>query len=80
MMVLKPYHIVWVRLKGTGHGTPYDYDTHVPLLVFGPGMTPGPRKDPVTPQAAVTVLAQALGIKPPAMAEAPVPAKLFTAP
>jgi hypothetical protein len=80
MMVLKPYHIVWIRLKGTGHGTPYDYDTHVPLLLYGPGLNPGPRKDPVTPQSAVSVLARALGIKPPAMAEAPVPGKLFTIP
>jgi predicted AlkP superfamily pyrophosphatase or phosphodiesterase len=80
MMVLKPYHIVWYRLKGTGHGTPYEYDTHVPLLVYGPGLIPGARKDPVTPQAAATILAQALGIKPPAMAEAPVPARVFAAP
>jgi hypothetical protein len=80
MMVLKPYHIVWARLKGTSHGTPYDYDTHVPLLLYGPGLAAGSRKDPVTPQAAVPVLARALGIKPPPPAEAPVPEKLFAAP
>jgi len=77
MMVLKPYHIVWTRLKGTSHGTPHSYDTHVPLILFGPGLAKGPRKDPVTPQANVAVLAKALGIKPPALAEAPVPEKVF---
>ena len=31
-------------LEGTGtasHGTPYNYDTHVPLIFFGAGLTPG---------------------------------------
>lgn len=26
---------------GTGHGSPWDYDSHVPLLFHGPGITPG---------------------------------------
>ena len=77
MMVLKPYHIVWSRLKGTGHGTPHSYDTHVPLVVFGPGLVTGVRMDRVTPQANVAILAKALGIKPPALADAPVPDKVF---
>ena len=80
MMVLKPYHLVWSRLKGTTHGSPYPYDTHVPLVVFGPGLVPGPRKDLVTPQANVAILAKALGIKPPVMADAPLPAKVFAEP
>ena len=77
MMVLKPYHVIWSRLKGTSHGTPHSYDTHVPLVIFGPGLVAGARKDPVTPQANVAILAHALGIKPPAQAEAPVPEKVF---
>jgi N-acetylglucosamine-6-sulfatase len=31
-----------------GKGTPYDSDVHVPLLVTGPGVAPGPRDDLVT--------------------------------
>ena len=27
--------------RGTGHGTPYYYDRHVPLVFFGPGVRPG---------------------------------------
>ena len=77
MMVLKPYHIIWSRLKGTGHGTPHPYDTHVPLVVFGPGLVTGTRKDRVTPQANVAILAHALGIQPPATADAPLPEKVF---
>ncbi len=80
VMVLKPYHIVWSRLKGTGHGTPHEYDTHVPLLILGPGLVPGARKERVTPQACAVILAKMLGIKPPALADTPVPEKLFAAP
>jgi hypothetical protein len=38
-ILLDPY---WMRAKrGTTHGTPYTYDTHIPLLVMGPGIRPG---------------------------------------
>lgn len=79
-LVLKPYYLIYSRLSGTTHGTPHTYDTHVPLLVYGPGIRAGVRRDAVTPQAVAAILAQALGIKPPAQAEAAVPAQLFEAP
>lgn len=31
--------------RGTGHGAPYYYDRSVPFLLFGPGVTPGPRSE-----------------------------------
>jgi hypothetical protein len=38
-VVLEPY---WMReAKGTTHGTPYSYDTHIPLVLLGPGIRPG---------------------------------------
>ena len=27
--------------SGTTHGTAYSYDTHIPLIVMGPGIRPG---------------------------------------
>ena len=37
--VLDPY---WVYGAGeAGHGSPYSYDTHVPLIFMGPGIKPG---------------------------------------
>jgi hypothetical protein len=77
LLLQKPYWLVTDRLQGTLHGTPYPYDTHVPLVVYGPGVIAGPRKDAVTPQAAAVILAHALGIKPPAKAEPTLPAGLF---
>jgi hypothetical protein len=59
------------------HGTPYSFDTHVPLLVFGNGVRPGVRHDRVTPLAVASILAQALDIPAPPAAEEPVPKGLF---
>ena len=35
------FHLGQLQLNG-GKGTPYDFDTHVPLVVAGPGVQPGP--------------------------------------
>ncbi len=38
-ILLDPY---WIRgASGTTHGTPYSYDTHIPLIFLGPGIRPG---------------------------------------
>jgi Type I phosphodiesterase / nucleotide pyrophosphatase len=78
MVVLKPYYLFATGLnRGTTHGTPYPYDTHVPLLAYGPGIRPGVRPENVTPQTAAAILAHGLGIAPPDKCEAPVPEALF---
>jgi hypothetical protein len=77
ILIPKPYSVMWARKAGTMHGTPHPYDRHVPLIVYGPRVKPGRRKDAVTPQALAASLARALGIPAPAMAEAPVPTNLF---
>jgi hypothetical protein len=73
----KPYHLMYNLLTGTMHGTPHPYDTHVPLLVYGPTVRPGARQEPVTPQACAAILAHAMGIQTPAMNEYAVPQGLF---
>jgi hypothetical protein len=84
MVVLKPYHLLWgsaATLDGgaytTTHGSPHFYDTHVPLLVYGPGITPGIYPQRVAPQALASIMARGLGIDPPATARYPAPAGLF---
>jgi hypothetical protein len=72
-IVVKPYYQVTSLKEGTGHGTPYAYDTHVPLLIYGGNIAAKVCKDAVTPQAGVVILAQALGIKPPSGAEPALP-------
>ena len=77
MIVTKPYYLLASALAGTTHGAPHEYDTHVPLVVYGPGVKAGVRKERVTSEAAAVILAAGLGIKPPAKAAVKVPAGLF---
>src|SRR5262249_52023050 len=78
MLVMKPGWYFTDKVEtGTAHGSPHEYDTHVPLVVYGPGVKAGTRKERVTPQAAAAILARALGIEPPAKATAEAPAGLF---
>jgi hypothetical protein len=82
--VLMPYWLFSdpLSLKETGpytttHGTPHEYDTHVPLLVFGRNVTTGIRSDKVSPEAVASILAAGLGIEPPAGSQATVPKDLL---
>lgn len=77
--VPKPYWLGsdWTLATGTGHGSPYPYDTHVPLLVYGPNVKPGVRKEEVVPAAIAAIFAKAVGIAPPAKAEYSAPDGLF---
>lgn len=77
-VLLKPYHLASAANgTGTTHGTPHDYDTHVPLVVFGTGIKPGVRTGKVAPLAAAPILAAAAGFPRPAGATEPVPDGLF---
>jgi hypothetical protein len=38
-IVAQPYWIF--ERTGTGHGTPHNYDAHVPVILMGPGIRPG---------------------------------------
>lgn len=73
----KPYWIAGPEFgpaTGTTHGTPYDYDTHVPLLFLGPGLPQGVKDEPVSPLCAAAALLSAAGLDAPAGLAAP-PAK-----
>lgn len=51
--------------RGTGHGTSYFYDRHVPLVFFGAGVTPGESADPARTVDVAPTLAQLAGIATP---------------
>jgi predicted AlkP superfamily pyrophosphatase or phosphodiesterase len=53
------------------HGSPYDYDTHVPVIFSGPGVRSGIVTEPVTPAQIVPTLAALLGCRTPAGARSP---------
>jgi predicted AlkP superfamily pyrophosphatase or phosphodiesterase len=50
---------------GTSHGSPYAYDRHVPLVVWGPGIEPGLDERPVATVDIAPTLAVLLGIPVP---------------
>lgn len=56
---------------GTGHGTPYDYDTRVPLLAWGAGVRPGVVTGDVDTRRVAPTLAVLLGVPAPAQATLP---------
>jgi predicted AlkP superfamily pyrophosphatase or phosphodiesterase len=47
VMLIKPGFIEWQRKTGTNHGSPFSYDTHVPLIFFGHRIRPGNSVRPV---------------------------------
>ncbi|HEX8355024.1 MAG TPA: alkaline phosphatase family protein [Pyrinomonadaceae bacterium] len=50
------------------HGTPYRYDTHVPLVIMGGGVAPGRYLQPSTPADIAPTLARILNGEPPSNA------------
>ncbi|MEQ8766869.1 MAG: alkaline phosphatase family protein [Planctomycetota bacterium] len=61
----------WYLWEGAGgiyaamHGSPYNYDTHVPIVIFGAGTPKGRSARPVTPLDIAPTLANRLGILAP---------------
>ena len=63
VMVLEPY---WTTVAtGANHGTPYDYDTHVPMLFLGPRIKAGRYDSNVAPNDIAPTLATILDIETP---------------
>jgi len=53
---------------GTDHGSPYNYDTHVPLALYGIPFLPGSYRTHAEPVDLAVTLASLLGINPPSSA------------
>jgi arylsulfatase A-like enzyme len=61
--IQKPY---WLFGKeGTSHGTPYNYDSHVPLIFWGSGVKPGVYRERVGISDVAPTLAALLRIETP---------------
>jgi arylsulfatase A-like enzyme len=70
MVVPKEYWFLSSRAVGaaTTHGSPYDYDTHVPVIFFGGAVKSGRSTAAVTPADIAPSLGDLAGVKLP-MAE-----------
>ncbi|NDQ55924.1 MAG: alkaline phosphatase family protein [Acidipila sp.] len=66
-IVPEPFALFDGEKGGTSHGTPYTYDTQVPLILFGAPFAPGDYYEPASPLDLAPTLAAALRIHPPAL-------------
>lgn len=64
-LITKPLYFFAEGALPTTHGSPYNYDTHVPLILFGPGVRPGRYNGDCAPSDIAPTLAAILGIEPP---------------
>ncbi len=63
VVTLQP-HWVWGRAADAQHGGPHDYDTHVPVVFYGPPFRPGRYPDPVRVVDMAPTIAAAIGVTP----------------
>ncbi len=61
MVRLKKYIYLDDRIGGTGHGSPYDYDRHIPIIFMGTGIEPGRYLRSCGPEDIAPTLAKLLG-------------------
>jgi predicted AlkP superfamily pyrophosphatase or phosphodiesterase len=64
VVVHEPFKYLGDTIPAT-HGSPYSYDTHVPLLMMGSGVAPGRYMQAATPADIAPTLASILGIQAP---------------
>jgi arylsulfatase A-like enzyme len=62
------------------HGSPYSYDTHVPLIIMGRGVAPGRYLQAATPADIAPTLASVLGVQAPSNATGRVLIEALTTP
>ena len=72
IIVFEPYNVFFdppddpvdPRSSAT-HGSPYSYDTHVPLIIMGPGIAAGNYDTAATPADIAPTLSHVLSVQPP---------------
>jgi predicted AlkP superfamily pyrophosphatase or phosphodiesterase len=68
-VIPKPGFAYMSEIDGTSSGSPYNYDTQVPLIFSGGGVKPGTYATPADPDDIAPTTANILGICSPALAE-----------
>jgi predicted AlkP superfamily pyrophosphatase or phosphodiesterase len=63
LIIPEPYFLF--EATGTSHGTPYDYDNHVPVIFFGQGIKPGTYTSRIAVNDVAATLASILGVEEP---------------
>ena len=67
VMIAEPYKYLGDTITAT-HGSPYSYDTHVPVIIMGTGIVPGRYLEPASPADIAPTLSALLRITAPTSA------------
>jgi len=67
VLIAEPFKYLGDTITAT-HGSPYSYDTNVPTIIMGAGVTPGRYLEAATPADIAPTLAALLGLTPPSNA------------
>ncbi len=70
MVRLREHHYIEASQGATGHGSPHDYDRHVPIIFFGRRIPPGRHSKVCGPENIAPTLAKLLGVPLPPMVDA----------
>lgn len=74
-IIFEPF---WIRAeKGTTHGTPYNYDAHIPLVFMGPGVMPGRYPQHVALNDLAPTVAELVGVDAPSGSDGRVLAEML---
>ena len=65
-LITKPFHFIAEGEIATTHGSGYDYDTHVPIILRGPAIQAGRYYQECSPVDIAPTLCALLGVEPPA--------------
>ena len=68
VLISEPFKYLADYVATATHGTPYSYDTHVPLIIMSGGVAPGRYRAPASPADIAPTLATLLGVQPPSSA------------
>lgn len=68
VLISEPFRFMADYVATATHGTPYSYDTHVPLVIMGGGVAHGLYRQTASPADIAPTLAALLGVQPPSSA------------
>jgi predicted AlkP superfamily pyrophosphatase or phosphodiesterase len=80
VLVADAFKVLGDSADAANHGSPYSYDTHVPLILMGPGIRHGRHFQPATPMDIAPTLANLLGIQQPSNASGRILLEALTSP
>jgi predicted AlkP superfamily pyrophosphatase or phosphodiesterase len=80
MMVMRPFHVLEGEKAGTSHGTPWSYDSDVPIFLFGKSIKPGIYASTVHPIDVAPTVSAILEMGAPASNEGVVLSEALTLP